>query len=281
MIHSFNDFPPVRTVRLVLAVHWLQAGWRDFTQSGWVSLLHGIAMCAAGAIIAILAYDRFWLLAGALSGFMVVAPVLATGLYALSRAIERKEKANAALVLTTWLRWQNSHFNQWTPDYWCMFRFGLLLMLAASGWVITSAALISLLAPAPVHTPLDFLHFVVLAHDGWLFEIWVGVGGIMAAPVFASSVVAMPLLLDRKIKVLPAILCSWRVVLANPVVMAVWATIILLLTLLGMAFLLLGLVIVIPVLGHASWHAYRDLVDTNALEPREALSPADSRFRTL
>ena len=220
-----------------------------------------------------MAHHRFWLLAGALSGFLVVAPVLATSLYALSRALERGEAANLGVVLKTWLNWQNSHVNKWGNDYWCMLQFGALLALAASGWVMTSAALITLLAPVPIETPLDFLRHVVMARDGWLFEIWLALGSLMAAPIFASSVVAMPLLLDRRISVRQAVLTSWAVVLANPVPMALWAALIVMLTLLGLGTLLVGLVVVMPLLGHASWHAYRELVDASAFAPLDAPAP--------
>ena len=93
-------------------------------------------------------------------------------------------------------------------------------------------------------------------------------GGVLAAPIFASSVVAMPLLLDRRASVLQAVLTSWRVVLANPGPMAVWAALIMLLVLVGFATAMLGLIVVVPVLGHASWHAYRSLVDASALPER-------------
>jgi uncharacterized membrane protein len=227
-----------------------------------------------------MARHRFWLLAGALSGFMVVAPVLVTGLYALSRAIARREKANLSVVLKTWLNWQHSHLNKWDNDYWCMVQFGLLLGAAATGWVLTSAALITLLAPAPINNPMDFVHHVVLAPDNWLFELWLAVGGILAAPMFASSVVAMPLLLDRRVTLMQAILTSWQTVIENPAPMAFWACIIMIFTLLGLGSLLLGLIPVIPMLGHASWHAYRDLVDVSGLEERESLSAPDSQFGT-
>lgn len=94
----------------------------------------------------------------------------------------------------------------------------------------------------------------------------------MAAPIFASSVITMPLLLDRRISLWQAVLLSWSVVLKNPVPMAAWAAIILLMSLLGLGSLLLGLVFVIPLLGHASWHAYRDLIDAKNLPLRQSLS---------
>lgn len=264
-----TSLPPVRTIDHWQPLIWLVLGARDMVRVGWLSAAHGLVLSAGGAAIVAIAHQRFWLLAGALSGFLVIAPVLATSLYALSRALERNEPAGWPVVLKTWLNWQQSHINKWGNDYWCMVQFGSLLALAATGWVITSAALITLLAPVPISTPMDFVHHVVLAKEGWLFELWLAVGGVMAAPMFASSVVAMPLLLDRRVTLLQAVLVSWRVVLANPGPMALWAALIMLLTLLGLGAMLLGLVVVVPVLGHASWHAYRALVDVSALPVRD------------
>lgn len=262
--------PQVRTVGLMQPMTWLVLAWRDMARSGWISFAHGLAITAFGGAILAVAHHRFWLLAGALSGFLVVAPVLATSLYALSRALEQRQEANLGGVLKTWLNWQNSHFNKWGNDYWCMVQFGALLALAATGWVITSAAFITLLAPVPVETPMDFMRHVVLANNGWLFELWLGLGSLLAAPIFASSVIAMPLLLDRRASLRVAVLTSWQVVVANPLPMAFWAALILGFTLLGLGSLLLGLIFVMPMLGHASWHAYRDLVDASSLPLRDA-----------
>ena len=269
-----SQAPKVRTIGLMQPLTWLVRAWDDMVRIGWASLAHGSVMVVAGAAIIALAHHRFWLLAGALSGFLVVAPVLATSLYALSRALERGEKANSRVVLRTWLSWQNTHSDKWDNDYWCLVQFGSLLALAATGWVLTSAALITLLAPVPIQTPVDFIRHVVLAQDGWLFELWLALGGVMAAPLFASSVVSMPLLLDRRVTLMQAVLTSWQTVLENPAPMALWATLIMGLTLLGMSTLLLGLIPIIPILGHASWHAYRDLVDVSALPERD--SPASA-----
>jgi uncharacterized membrane protein len=269
MPKTAHTLPTVRSISPMRPLVWLVLAWRDMAQVGWVSFAHGLALALFGAAIVAIAHHRFWLLAGALSGFMVIAPVLATSLYALSRALEHGEKADWRLVLKTWLNWQNSHFNKWGNDYWCMVQFGALLALAATGWVLTSAALITLLAPVPILGPIDFVRHVVLAQDGWLFELWLAVGGIMAAPVFASSVVSMPLLLDRRVTLMQAVLTSWQTVLANPVPMGIWATLIMVFTLLGLGSLMLGLIAVVPMLGHASWHAYRDLVDVSNLPLRE------------
>lgn len=265
-----RTLPVVRTISLSQPLHWLMLGWRDTLRGGWISFAHGLALTLGGIAILLIARDRFWLLAGALSGFLVIAPVLATSLYALSRALERGEKADFKLVLKTWLNWQHNGFNKFSNDYWCLVQFGVLLALAATGWVFTSAAFITLLAPVPVNTPLDFVQHVMLARNGMLFELWLALGGVLAAPIFASSVITIPLLLDCRITLKQAVLTSWQVVLTNPLPMALWAFVIMGLTLLGLASALLGLVVVIPVLGHASWHAYRDLVDVSGLPERES-----------
>ena len=270
--------PAVRTIGVLQPMTWLVLAWRDMARAGWLSFAHGLAMALFGAALFGMGHDRFWLLAGALSGFLVVAPVLATGLYALSRAIERGEPVRLGVVLTAWLNRQNQHIHPWGRGDWCMLQFGALLALAGTGWVMTSAALITLLAPVPIATSLDFLRHVVLAREGWLFEIWLALGSLMAAPIFASSVVALPLLLDRRATLLQAVLTSWQAVLANPLPMAFWAALIVLFTLLGLGSLLLGLIAVMPMLGHASWHAYRDLVDASRLPERgSATAPTHGR----
>lgn len=268
---SNAPWPAVRTIEVTQSLHWLVLAWQDMAKCGWLSFAHGVVMLLGGAVILLVAHDRFWLMAGALSGFLVVAPVLATSLYALSRALERGEQANLGVVLKTWLNWQQGHPNKWGNDYWTLVQFGALLALAGSGWVLTSAALITLLSPVPINSPVDFIRHVVLAKDNYLFETWMALGGTLAAPIFASTVVAMPLLLDRRVTLLQAVLTSWRVVLANPGPMAFWAALILGFTLLGLASALLGLVAVVPMLGHASWHAYRDLVDVSALPERDVI----------
>jgi uncharacterized membrane protein len=246
---------PVRQVTAGAPLRWLALGWRDLMRCPRPGLVHGLAMALFGAVLVALARDRFWLLAGAFSGFLLVAPVVATGLYAISRELEQGRRATLATALASW--------RPRTRRDGRLVVFGLLLALAGTGWVLTSAALITRFAAAPVNTPMDFVRVVVLASDtglAGLFEIWLILGAALSAPIFASSVVAIPLLMDRDIAVRPAVLVSARAALANPLPMALWATLILVLTLLGMVTGLVGLVVAVPWLAHASWHAYRDLV---------------------
>jgi uncharacterized membrane protein len=251
----------VRRIPLLRPLGWLARGWVDLWHCPLPGLLHGAASAAFGALLLMLARDRFWLLAGAFSGFLFVAPLLATGLYNVSRELERGRPAGLRTALAAW-----------RPNDARLITFGLLLGLAGTGWVLTSAALITGVAGAPVNKPADFLRVVVLADKGWLFEAWTMLGGFLAAPMFASSVVALPLLVDRRISVLGAVLTSWRVVMEHPAPMALWAALIMGLTAAGMATALLGLIVVVPWLAHASWHAYRDLLGDMGLDSQPTRS---------
>lgn len=258
----------VRTVGAGQPLSWLLRGWHDLTHCGWISVLHGAVLALIGVVMLWVAHDRFWFLAGAFSGFLLVGPVLVTSLYALSRGLERGEKAGVSKVLETWLNWKHGQIQPWGEAQWQLVRFGVLLALGGTVWVLVSAALITSLAPVPITSPLVFVQQVVLAKEGWLFEAWLALGGSLVAPIFASTVITIPLLLDRQVGIWQAIAASWRVVLGNPVPMAFWGATLMVLTFVGFATALIGLVLLVPLLGHASWHAYRDLLDVSALPER-------------
>ena len=135
----------------------------------------------------------------------------------------------------------------------------MLLSLAGTGWVLTSASLITVMSPERITTPADFMRYVVLSRESHLFELWLLLGGLLAAPVYASSVVAIPLLVDTRATVLEAVQISWRVVAANPITLGLWAMIIMGFVGAGLFTALVGLVFIIPMVAHASWHAYQDL----------------------
>jgi uncharacterized membrane protein len=229
--------------------YWLARGWHDMLQAPWPALLHGLAVTGFGLALLLLGHRQFWLLAGAFSGFLLIGPIAATGLYAVSRSLESGRKPTLATALAAW-----------HPRDHRLVLFGLLLAAAGTCWVLTSASLITAFAPQRVDNPVDFLHVVVLADDSWLFEGWLALGGVLVAPVYASSVVAIPLMLERRIGVLAAVLTSWRAVLQSPGPMALWGALLMAITLIGMSTMLLGLIIAVPWLSFASWHAYRDLV---------------------
>lgn len=235
-------------VTLHSPLRWLALGWADLWRNPLPGLVHGLLIAAFGALLLWTARDRFWLLAGAFSGFLIVAPILATGLYAVSRSHQNGRQVGLGEVFALWRSGDGR-----------LVRFGLLLGLAGTGWVLTSAGLITLWSPEPIRKPLDFLHHVVLVPEIGLFEAWLLLGALLAAPVYASTVVALPMLVDTPAPVGKAVAQSWRAVASHPGPAVLWALLIVALAGLGMVTALLGLVVVIPLIGHASWHAYRDL----------------------
>jgi uncharacterized membrane protein len=237
------------TISYAQPFDWLAKGWWDMLKEPLPALAHGLVVALFGIALLLLAHRQFWLLAGAFSGFLMIGPLAATGLYAVSRALEQGRPATLATALAAW-----------RPRDHRLVLFGLLLAAAGTCWVLTSASLITAFAPQPIRDPVDFLHVVVLSEQSWLFEAWLSLGGVLVAPVYASSVVAIPLLLERRISVLGAVLTSWRAVMQSPGPMALWGALLMAITLIGMSTLLIGLVVAVPWLSYASWHAYRDLV---------------------
>lgn len=243
----------------VSPLRWLVSGWADLRANPLPGLLHGLIIAIFGWLLLWLAWDRFWLLAGAFSGFLIVAPIVATGLYQVSRARSQGRKAGLGEVLSLWRSGDGR-----------LVRFGLLLALAGTGWVLTSAGLITLLSPHPIDKPVDFLRHVVLVREVGLFEIWLLMGALLAAPVFASSVMAIPMLVDTSVPVSMAVAESWRTVASRPALMALWAVIVAIVAGVGMLTGLLGLVVAIPWLAHASWHAYSELSARSPYLPPDA-----------
>ena len=237
----------------------LVRGWRDLRGNPCPGLLHGFLVTGFGAGLFWWAHDQFWWLAGAFSGFLIVAPVLATGLYEVSRQAGRGEHPQCRGLLKLWLSGDQR-----------LMGFGVLLGVTGTGWVLTSAGLITLWAPATIANPLDFVRHVVLAPSPGLFEVWLLLGALLAAPMFASSVITLPMLVDTRAPLWVAVGESWRAVGSFPAVMGFWACLIVLLVGLGLATGMLGLVVVVPVLGHASWHAYQDIKASGAIRVASA-----------
>ena len=248
---------PVRRVPVIRPFHWLRLGWRDLVRVPFPSLLHGLLVTAGGWIILAITLRYWYLLPGAFSGFLLVGPSIATGMYELSRRLESGGKPTVKDVFAAWRRGTR-------PLVW----LGLLLVLAGTLWVLVSAVLFALFVQAPI-TGLDsIVRHVVLSEGSNLFPIWIALGGVGASLVFAATVVSAPMLLDRDVDMASALLTSVYAVGENPLAMALWATLIMLATGFAMLTLMLGFVLVVPWIGHATWHAYRDLVQADALPPR-------------
>ncbi len=237
-------------IEMFRPMHWLALAWKDIERCPTAGVVHGLILAVVSGGLFWLARHQFWWIVAMLSVSMIIAPLLATGLYDISRRLERGEQATLA-----------DAFRIWTSGDKRLIQFGLLLALSSAGWLMCSAALIQWMLPDSVHTPADFVRLVVLQPQFGLFELWVLMGALMAAPMFASTLVTIPLLMDHPtLSVRQAVHISWRVVAMNPFAMACWAGILSVFTALGIGSAFLGLLGVVPLLGHASWHAYRDLV---------------------
>ncbi len=248
--------PPVRTVTPPAVLRWIRLGWADLRRASWPSLLHGLLVTVASLVIVDIAL-LFWpLLPGAVSGFLVVGPILATGLYALSRRLEQGRRPRLRDV-----------FDAWRQGSRCLFRFGLLLVLTATLWVAISVLLFQFFVDADIEQSRDFLRYVVTQGNG-TFMGWTLLAGLVAGLVFALTVVSVPLLVDRDVTTKLALMTSLRAVGENPVTMLWWALFLLAAASLSVATLMLGFLVLYPLMGHASWHAYRDLVDVSKLPPR-------------
>jgi uncharacterized membrane protein len=252
-----EPLPEVRPIPMAQPLVWLRRGWDDMHACFGPSLLHGLIVAIGGLAIVTLTLHAALLMPGALTGFLLIGPILCTGLYELSRRHAAGERPRLGHAVAAWRRGTRP-----------LVALGLLLFGAATAWVLLSAALFALFVSVPLDSPLRLLRYAVAGQGGWLFFLWLVAGGLGAALVFSLTVVSAPLLLDRQVSLRSALLASVRAVGDNPAPMALWAALIMLATAASMATLMIGFVFAVPVIGHATWHAYRDLLDVSRLPPR-------------
>jgi len=245
-----TPLPAVRKVGFAAPLRWLALGWKDLWRQPAASLFYGVAIAVGGAVILGLTANLPYLFAAAITGFLLVAPMLAAGLYELSRRYLANEPATVFDSMKAWER---------NPS--ALVSFGLMSILAGTAWQLVSVVIVALFYKGSAMVPMDMMVEVVLNPKHYLmFFIYLSAGAVLAALVFALSVVSMPMLVDRRCDLLCALVTSINAVAENPLPLALWAFIIMLLCGLGFATLLVGLMVVLPLLGHASFHAYKDLV---------------------
>ena len=187
--------------------------------------------------------------AAAVTGYLLVGPIMTTGLCELARRREAREPLGFDESLQALTR---------NPDG--LFHFGGILGLIALVWFVVSAILLeSVLSASMPSLAVALWGGASMLSPGQLFA-YVMCGGVLAAIVFSVSVVSIPLIIDRHARASEAMRTSVRVTFANLPAMVVWAGLIVALTALGFLTLLAGMVVVAPLLGYATWHAYRDLI---------------------
>jgi uncharacterized membrane protein len=241
--------PAIREISISQPLLWLRLGWRDFRSNATLSGGYGLVATLAGYELLLLAEPRPYLFTVTLSGFMLIAPLLAAGLYEISR---RQEAG-----LPTHFR---DSLEGWTRNGDSMAVFGLVLALVAIAWERLSAILFALSYGGDLPTVQSFVGTVFLSGNYLGFvTAYMGIGALIAALVFAMSAISVPMLVDRETDIATAIATSLRAVRRNPAAMTLWAALLVALMVVGFATLLVGMIVLLPLAAHASWHAYRDL----------------------
>jgi uncharacterized membrane protein len=245
----------------------LRLGWEDFKAVP----SHAIILCVIYPVLGlvlfrmVLGYSVLPLLFPLAAGFTLIGPFAALGLYELSRRRERGEEAAAWDALNV-LR---------APSFGAMLAVGALLLALFVTWIATADAIyIATFGHAPAATIPDFAARVLTTPEGWsLIIVGCGVGFLFAVVALCVSVVSFPLMLDRHATAIDAIRTSLRAVMKNPFAMAAWGLVVAMLLMIGSLPFFVGLAIVLPVLGHATWHLYRKVVEPDPNPPQEQPRP--------
>lgn len=244
----------VRTITLPDLTDALSAGWDDFKAVPTHAILLALIYPVLGILLArtILGYAILPLLFPLAAGFALLGPFVALAFYDLSRRREQDEKPTASHALSVLQ----------SPSIGAMLAFGVLLLVLFLVWLTVAQSIYdSTFGYAPAADIPDFVQRVLTTPEGHrLIAVGCGVGFLFALVALCISVVSFPLMLDRHASATDAMLVSLRAVIRNPVPMAVWGLIVAILLVAGTVPFFLGLTIVIPVLGHATWHLYRKIV---------------------
>ena len=263
--------PVIRTIGLSELHRALQRGWEDFKAVPSHAIILCIIYPVLGLMLArvVLGYSVLPLLFPLAAGFALLGPFAALGLYEMSRRRERGEQATA---------WDALEVVR-SPSFGAMLGLGVLLLALFVTWVATAQAIyIAAFGYAGVTGVSDFAERVLTTPQGWwLIVVGCGVGFLFALIALCISVVSFPLMLDRHAGAGDAMVTSLRAVARNPVPMAVWGLIVAVLLVAGSLPAFLGLAVVIPLLGHATWHLYRQTIEPE-LNP-QPLPPRAHRER--
>ncbi len=246
--------PAIRRISVADLRDVLAKGLDDFRTFRTDVIFICVIYPVVGVILAAFAFrnDMLPLLFPLGSGFALVGPIAAVGLYEMSR---RREQGLAA-------SWMDGFGMVRSPSFGALVVLGLLMLTIFLLWLLTAQTIyVFTLGPEPPSSITGFARDLLTTGAGWaLIIVGTGVGFVFALVVLTVSVVSFPMLLDRDVGLGVAIATSVRAVAANPRPMAVWGMIVAGGLVIGSIPLLLGLIVVIPVLGHATWHLYRKLV---------------------
>lgn len=247
---SRSTMPAVRTVGIGAPLAWVAAGWRDLLAHPLPSAFYGVCFALMGFLVYIVFRHAYPYVSALVTGFFLVGPFFAIGLYALSRRRERGEPP-----------WLAPTLDAWAPNKGSIGMFALVLTVILLVWARASLVVFALFYTRGMPTIEDFARRIVSLDNIEFVLAYLCVGGFFAVLVFAISVVSVPMMLDRNTDGIVAVLTSLRAFGANVPAMVVWGVVIVALVGFGFATWFVGLVVTVPLIGHATWHAYRALVE--------------------
>lgn len=242
---------PVNDVGPDAVWRWLRGGWGDMKAASWVGVAYGAIFTAGGfAVTGGLALAGMpYLITPMIGGFLLIGPLLALGLYQISADAERGVRPRFLTAVTAW-----------RVNPYHIMTAGLVLMLFVMIWARLNVVAFALFFPYVAMTLGGFLD-QMLTLEGVTFSLFVSaLGAAFAAVAFVTNVVSLPAMLDRRMDFFAAAVLSVRVVARNPRVMTLWAAVIVAVTGIGLLTAFIGLCVTLPLIGCASWRAYRELV---------------------
>lgn len=233
-------------------LRWLSGAWGDLRKAPLPCLAYGFALAAvsiAGSVMFVVSNAAFWVLALS-CGFVFIAPMLAMGLYEAGREIEQGQTPTLARMIFVRQAVRQD-----------VVYLGLALLMLYLLWGRIAQVVYGLSTFTYHKTVTAFINFALFTSDGWTMLIsGTLIGGVMALFAYCLVVVSAPMLLDGESNVWSATAASFSAVITNPVPMFLWAVLIALLLVISAATAFLALIVIFPLLGLASWRAYRDLV---------------------
>jgi uncharacterized membrane protein len=266
-----SAIPVIRKIAMSDLKDALAKGIDDFRAFPTHVIFLSIIYPVVGLLLAglTLRYDLVPLLFPLAAGFALIGPFAAIGLYELSRQRELRQDVT----------WWDAFGARRSHSADAIIALGVMLLIIFVLWIAVAQAIyVANFGYTPPELVPDFMRRVLTTPAGWaLIIVGNGVGFLFAAAVLTISVVSFPLLLDRDVGAAVAVLTSVRATLKNPLVIAAWGLIVAALLLLGSLPLFVGLAVVMPVLGHATWHLYRKLVEPGPPPGPEPLQPPRQR----
>ena len=237
---------PCRKLDSGAPLRWLKQGWQDLRRAPRQSLAYGVVLLLLSYAISLTAYHfgSIYLLIAMLSGFIFLGPVMAIGLYSISRQLQQGRNPELGYCL----REERRHLGNELV-------FTVILLIVFLIWA-RSASMVHVFFPAEGGQEIADLALFL--------AVGTSVGTIFAAVIFCASAFSLPFIMDRKVDVVTAVISSVNAVLRNKMVMLIWSSLIVVLILVGFATAFLGLAVLLPLIGHATWHAYQDTIDASA-----------------